>query len=111
MANLRPVAQNVQRILSLEHLLHEVGHDVAHRQLHVAAEDVHVAKRPTLADPDAVEGTNDGVREPVLVVGGPGEILDSELLKPVGGNGGRNLPLLTLVMTAKSQRTRRPWRN
>ena len=28
-------AENVQRVLALEHLLHEVGHDVAHGELDV----------------------------------------------------------------------------
>ena len=32
------VAEDVQRVLALEHLLHQVGDDVAHRQLHVAGQ-------------------------------------------------------------------------
>ena len=36
-------AEDVQRVLALEDLLHEVGHDVAHRQLHVAGQDLDVA--------------------------------------------------------------------
>ena len=43
-AHLAAVAQDVQRVLSLEHLLHQVGHDVAHRELHVAAQDLRVAE-------------------------------------------------------------------
>ena len=31
------VAEDVERVLALQHLLHEVGDDVAHRELHVAA--------------------------------------------------------------------------
>ena len=37
--DLLAVAEDVQRVLTLDHLLHEVGHDVAHRELDVAALD------------------------------------------------------------------------
>ena len=66
-AHLGPVAEDVQRVLALEHLLDEVGHDVAHRQLDVAAHDLGVAQRPALADADAVERPQDRVRQLVLL--------------------------------------------
>ena len=34
--HLAAVSQDVQRVLALEHLLDEVGHDVAHRKRNVA---------------------------------------------------------------------------
>ncbi len=78
------VAEDVQRVLALEHLLHEVGHDVAHGQLDVAAQDLDVAERPALADADAVERPHDRVRQLVLLPGALGEVLDGELLEAVG---------------------------
>src|SRR5439155_11470235 len=39
-AHLRALAQDVQRVLALDDLLHEVGHDVGHRELHVARQDL-----------------------------------------------------------------------
>ena len=34
----------MQRVLTLENLLHQIGHDMAHGQLHVSAGDVLVAQ-------------------------------------------------------------------
>ena len=65
-------------------LLDEVRHDVAERQLHVAAHDVRVADRPALADADAVERPDDRVRQLVLLPGALGEVLRGELLEAVG---------------------------
>ena len=92
-ADLRPVAEDVQRVLALEHLQHEVGHDVAQRQLHVAAHDVRVADRPPLADPDAVERPQDRVRQLVLLPGALREVLGRELLEAVGRDRRRRRPL------------------
>ena len=61
--NLRAVAEDVQRVLALEHLLHDVGNDVAHRELHVAAQHLHIAERPALPHADAVERPHDRVRQ------------------------------------------------
>ena len=83
MAHLRAAAENVQRVLTLDDLLHEVRDDVTHRQLDVAAEDLDVAERATLTDADAVERTHDGVRQRVLAVRCSSEVLDRELLKSV----------------------------
>ena len=96
MPDLRAVAQDVERVLTLEHLLHQVRHHVAHRQLDVAAEDLDVAQGPALADADAVEGPHDRVGQPVLLVGGLGEVLDRQLLEPVGRQRRRDLALLAL---------------
>ena len=65
--DLAPVAEDVQRVLALEDLEHEVRHDVRQRELHVAAHDVGVAQGPAFADADAVERPDDRVREPVLL--------------------------------------------
>src|ERR1700692_434093 len=45
MADLRPTSEDMQRVLPLDDLLHEVGNDVTHRQLDVAAENLHIAER------------------------------------------------------------------
>ena len=82
-ADLRAVAEDAQRVLALHDLLHEVGDDVAHRELHVAAQHLDLAERTRLADADAVERPHDRERQPVLVVGGLREVLDRELLEPV----------------------------
>jgi sensor domain CHASE-containing protein len=96
MPDLGAAPENVQRVLPLHDLLHEVGHDMAHRQLDVATEDLHVSDRPTLTDTDAVEGTDDGVRKGVLAKSGAGEVLDGELLKAVRRPGWWDLELLPL---------------
>ena len=70
-ADLRPVAEDVERVLALEHLEDEVRHDVRQGELHVAGHDVGVAQRPALADPDAVERPDDRVRQPVLLPARP----------------------------------------
>ncbi len=94
--HLRAVAEDVERILALEHLLHEVGHHVAHGQLHVAAEHLDVAERPLLADADAVERPQDRVGQLVLVPCGVREVLDRQLLEAVGRQRRGHLTLLTL---------------
>ena len=53
-----------------------------------------VAERPALADADAVERAHDRVRQLVLVPGGPGEVLDGELLESVRRERRRDLALL-----------------
>ena len=63
-ADLVALAEDVQRILALEHLEHEVRDDVAQGELDVAAHDVRVADGPPLADADAVERPQDRVRQP-----------------------------------------------
>ena len=45
-ADLVAGAEDVERVLALEDLVDEVGHDVAQGELHVAAHDVRVAQRP-----------------------------------------------------------------
>ena len=62
--------------------------------------DLDVAEGPLLADADAVERAHDRVRQLVLVPGGPGEVLDGELLEAVGRERRRDLALLALVATA-----------
>ena len=76
--------EDVERVLALEDLEHEVRHDVAQRELDVAAHDVRVADGPALADADAVERTDDGVRQLELLPGALGEVLRGELLEAVG---------------------------
>ena len=107
-ADLAAVAEDVQRVLALEHLLHEVGDDVAHRQLDVAAHDVRVADGPPLADADAVERADDRVGQPVLLPGALGEVLGRELLEAVGRERRRAAALLALGGREDRRRSRRP---
>ena len=80
------LAQDVERVLPLEGLEHEVRDDVAQRELDIAAHHVGVADRPPLADADAVERPEDRVGQPVLLVSALGEILAGELLEAVRGD-------------------------
>src|SRR5260370_19806677 len=81
--HLAAVAQDVNGVLTLEHLLAQVRHHMAHRELDVAAPDVMVAERAPLADSDAVEWPHDRVGEAVLLVGAAGKELGGELLKSI----------------------------
>src|SRR5467141_4344420 len=86
-SHLAAVAKDVQRVLALEHLLDQVRHDVAHRQLDVAAHHVMVAQRTPLTDADAVERPHDGEWQPVLLMSAMGEVLGGELMKAVAPAG------------------------
>ena len=90
-AHLRAIAEDVHWILTLEHLLDEVGNDMAHRQLYVPRQDLFVAECSRFANADAVERSHDRVRQSVLLVGSLGEVLDGELLKAVRREWRRNL--------------------
>src|SRR6266849_6219313 len=81
--HLAAVAQDVNGVLAFEHLLTQVRHHMAHRELDVAAPDVMVAERAPLADADAVERPHDRVGEAVLLVGAAGKELGGELLKSI----------------------------
>ena len=84
-ADLVALAQDVQRVLALEDLLHEVGHDVAESaSFTLPLMMSRVAERPALADADAVERPDDRVRQLVLLPGALGEVLGRELLEAVG---------------------------
>src|SRR5438094_6512220 len=102
--HLGAVAEDVQRVLALEDLLYKVRHHMAHGQLHVAAEDLDVAERASFADPDTVERSHDRVGQAVLLVGGAREVLDGELLKPVGRTGRGDLALLALTRRPRRRR-------
>ena len=95
--NLVAGTEDVQRVLALEHLLHQVGDDVTHRELDVAGQDLPVAQRAALADAHAVERAHEGEGKLVLIPGGPGEILHRQLLESVRRQRRRNLPLLSFV--------------
>src|SRR6266542_2991640 len=97
MPDLRAVAQDVQRVLALEHLLHEVGDHVGHGELHVAGEHLGFAERPALADAHTVERPHDRVRQAVLVERGAGEVLHGELLEAVRRQRRRDAPLVALL--------------
>src|SRR5208283_5111957 len=77
-------AEDVQRVLSLEHLLSEIGNDVRHGELHIAAIDVVIMQGPLLSDADAVEWPDDGVGELVLFPRALHEVLGGKLLEAVG---------------------------
>ena len=81
---LLPVAQDVQRILSLHHFLHQVGNHVGHGQAYIAAHDVAIRQRPLFSDADTIEGPHDGVRKLVLFEGALNEIFDGEFLEAIG---------------------------
>lgn len=70
---------------------------MAHGQLHVAAGHLHVTEGTAFTHPDAVERSDDGVGDPVLVPRGAGEVLDGELLEPVRRQRRRDLPLVALL--------------
>ena len=55
-ADLGAVAEDVQRVLTLDDLLDEVGHDVAHRELDVAAEHLDLASARTSPMPTQLNG-------------------------------------------------------
>ena len=67
MADLVPLAQDVQRVLPLEDLLHQVGHHVAHGQLDVSGSDLLVARGAFFPDADALKGPDYGIRQFVLL--------------------------------------------
>jgi hypothetical protein len=46
----------MERVLAHEHLLHEVRHDVAHGELHVAAEHLDVAEARSSPMPTQLNG-------------------------------------------------------
>src|SRR5438046_766130 len=52
MAHLTAIAKEMQRILSLQNLLYEIGQNVTHRQLDVAGINLTVAQSAALADAD-----------------------------------------------------------
>ena len=87
-ADLGAVAQDVQRVLALEDFLDQVGDHVAHGQPHVPGHDLLVPAAPALPDADAVERPHDRVRQPVLLIGGAGEVLHGQLLETVDDRGG-----------------------
>jgi hypothetical protein len=96
-ANLGAVSQNVKRILPAQCLLDQVRHDVAHRELDIAAHYLDVAESPTVAHPNAVEWPDNRVGELMLVPRGVGEVLDGELLEAVRRERRWALPLVTLL--------------
>jgi threonine dehydratase len=62
-------AEEAERILPLQHLLHQVWHDMAEGESDVARHNLAVVPRSLLADPDAVERADDRIRQPVLLPG------------------------------------------
>src|SRR5437016_8546732 len=76
-------AQDVQRILSFDYLLHQVGHHVGHGQPHIAAHDFAVAHGPFFANSNAVKRARDRIGQLVLLVCALHEELGGQLLEPV----------------------------
>jgi len=50
-------------------LLHEIGHDMAHRKPHVSAQHLTVTQCPSLSNAHTVEGADDGMGQLVLFPG------------------------------------------
>ena len=96
MADLGAVAEDVQGVLTPQYLLDQVGDDVAHGQLDIAARHLDVTESARLPDADAVEGSDNGVGESVLLPGRAGEVLDGQLLKAIGGERRGDPALLSL---------------
>src|SRR5262249_39818606 len=86
--NLPAVTQQVQGVLAAQHLLDQVGNDMAHRQADVAAQDLLLAQGSALADADAVERPDDRVRQAVLLPRPLGVVFRRQLLKAVGRRWG-----------------------
>src|SRR5712691_3829699 len=85
MADLSSVAQDVQRILTFQHLLNKVRDYMAHRERHVPTKNLDVSEGPLLSDTNTIERSHDRIREPVLAKRSACEILDRKLLKTVRG--------------------------
>src|SRR5439155_14286993 len=81
MPHLVAIAQDVQRILTLENSLHEIGHDVTHREANIAGRQSAFDDRVRLANADAVERTHNRERPAVLFPGALREVLRREILK------------------------------
>ena len=69
---------------------------MAHGELHVPGQDLGIPERAAFADAHAVERSDDGVRQPVLLPRALGEVLGRELLEPVCRNGWGARELRTL---------------
>src|ERR1051326_7487449 len=97
MADLLPITENVDWILTFQNLLDEVWDDVAHRKLHISAQHLHFPECALLTDPNAVERANDGEGQAILITSRPGEVLHGELLESIGGARRGDFPLLAFV--------------
>src|SRR5207249_9427291 len=104
MTDLAAVAEDVQRVLPFDDLLYEVGDDVRHRELDVAAGDLGLDLGPHLPDSYAIEGPHDRVRQAMLFVRGAREVLDRQLLKSVRRSGRWELALLSFVRRPSGRR-------
>mmetsp|Transcript_54379 Transcript_54379/g.100446 ORF Transcript_54379/g.100446 Transcript_54379/m.100446 type:complete len:279 (-) Transcript_54379:77-913(-) len=90
-------AQNVKRILSFQHLLHQVRHNMRHRQLDVAAQDLGIGFGSLLSDAHCVERSNDCVWEPMLLPGSLGKVFAGQLLEAVGAHRRRTFLQVRLL--------------
>src|SRR5690348_7500983 len=82
--NLASAAEYMQRLLPLEHLLHQVWHNVGHRQLNVAAHDIAIVQRALLANSHAVKWPGYREWQLILLPGPLREIFGGQLLEAVG---------------------------
>src|SRR5258708_5056111 len=73
----------MERILTLENFLNQVGHDMGHGKLDVSGHYLVVTHCPSLPNPDTVKWPHDCEREAVLKPGALGKVLTGELLKPI----------------------------
>src|SRR5208337_1526052 len=77
-------AENVERVLSFQYLLCQVGHYVRHGELHVSAIDIMIVKGPLLSHPNTIKWPGDGIWQLVLFPCALDEILGCQFLEPIG---------------------------
>src|SRR5258707_10657266 len=97
MAHLPAIAEEAQRVLSLDDFLNQIGHDMAHGQFDIAAKDFLLAQGPAFAHADAVEWANDREGQMILLPGALDVILRSQLLEAVGRARRRAAALFALL--------------
>ena len=94
-ADLVSATQYVHGILIFDDLLHEVGHDMAHGEIDVAAGYFFAMEGAVFAHADTVEWSADRIGQPVLLPGTAREELAREFLKAVGARRRGTLALVT----------------
>src|SRR5258705_3686049 len=73
--DLGAVPEDVKRFLAARHLLDQVLHDVAHREIDIATRDFAPTERPHFAGAHTAEGPDYRVRQTELLVRAAGDVL------------------------------------